>query len=299
MTLDDLLSPLGAAAFFADRWERAPLHLPGDPARGAALCSHAALVEALKGADEVPEGLLAFPEHFDPGLGAAELLRDPEKLHAYLDAGHPIVWNRARGIFPAVDALAELLSESLGAHVWPNVYATGEAGTPFDAHFDAHEVIAVQCEGQKRWWLSEVRVDRPLDVREMEAAVEHALRARREEALARTALEFTVGPGDVVYVPRGQFHNASAAGGRSLHVTFGIRLPSGFDALKQLVGEALGDAALREYLPPIAADPDGERATREAETIAERAREMITAESVAGALGALRRRLVARSRRPT
>jgi lysine-specific demethylase/histidyl-hydroxylase NO66 len=199
---------------------------------------------------EPPEGLMTFPERLD-GLG---------RLGAYLEAGHSLVWNRARGVSAEVDALAAALGEALGAHVWPNVYATGTAGTPFDMHFDAHEVIAVHCEGEKEWVVSAVRVDRPLDAVEMEPAVRAALVARRGEAEARPKLRFTVGPGDVVYVPRGQFHNASTPAGRSLHVTFGVRTLTGFDVAQILARTALADPSLREFLPPAAADPGGERA---------------------------------------
>ena len=41
-------------------------------------------------------------------------------------------------------------------------------------------------------------------------------------------------PGDVVYIPRGQLHGAAATSSRSLHVTSGVRLPSGALARAQL-----------------------------------------------------------------
>lgn len=255
--LDALFAPLGADRFFAERWERLPLHLGASRPRPPIL-THAELLEALSRSEDPPPGVVAFPEH--AGTTIEALFRDPARMAAYLDEGHPLVWNRARGVGERVDAITRLLSEELGAHVWPNVYATGTAGTPFDMHFDAHEVIALQCEGEKDWQISEVRVDRPLDADEMEPAVSAALRLRRDEAASRILGAFTARPGDLVYVPRGQFHNAKASGGRSLHVTFGIRLPSGFDLARRIVLDLLADPALREYLPARATDPDGARA---------------------------------------
>lgn len=265
LDLDALFAPIGARAFFADYYEQSPLHLSGDHHRCEALLDHATLFDALARAAEPPDGLVVFPEHAGIEGGAAALLGDRDRLRAYVNEGHPIVWNRARGVFPAIDALAAGIARAFGAHVWPNVYATGYAGTPFDAHFDAHEVIAIQLEGRKTWWISEVRIDRPLDAVEMEAAVAAALRARRDDALARTLATFTAAPGDLVYIPRGQFHNAKAegertTGNRSLHVTFGIRTPSGFDVAQHLAKVMLADPIFREYLPPAAADVDGARA---------------------------------------
>jgi len=266
--LAELLVPLDISAFFDRHWERAALHLCAEGRRARPLLTQDVLVAALLASPAPPEGLLAFPEHFDAALaGVAGLLADAGALRAYLDAGHPLVWNRARGVFPEVDALAAALAEALGAHVWPNVYATGAAGTPFDMHFDCHEVIAVHCEGEKDWTISEVRVDRPLDAAAMEPSVRAALVARRDEAAGRTALCCRVGPGDVAYVPRGQFHNAATAAGRSLHVTFGVRQLSGFDVADLLARLALGDPAIREYLPPVAADRDGARARAQLEDV--------------------------------
>ncbi len=255
--LDALLAPMGAARFFSEHYEKQPLHLPARGGARHAILGHEALLDALSGAGGVPDGAVLFPEH--AGTTTDELVRDRGRLRAYLDDGHPLVWNRARGLWPEVDAVSTLLAEALGAHVWPNVYATGTAGTPFDVHFDAHEVIALQCEGEKAWQISEVRVDRPLDAAEMEPAIAAALRGRRDEAAARTALAFTALPGDLVYVPRGQFHNAKASGGRSLHVTFGIRLPSGFEIARQIVLDLLADPMMRDYLPPRPLDPGGAR----------------------------------------
>jgi hypothetical protein len=292
--LSALVAPLDLGTFFERHYEREPLHLHA--AGGAEpLLTHDALLAALAASPRPPEGLVAFPEHAGvPDVRA--LLSDPSALRAYLDEGHPLVWNRARGVSPAVDELAAALAEALGAQVWPNVYATGEAGTPLDMHFDCHEVIAVHCEGRKEWTISSVRVDRPLDAAEMEPAVAAALHGRRDEALSRPLLRFTVAPGDVVYVPRGQFHNAATPSGRSLHVTFGIRQLSGFDVVKLLASEALADPLLREFLPPAAADPDGARAAAWLAAVAARLADTLGSEDLARTVAAAREHLVQRSR---
>ncbi|MEZ4294511.1 MAG: cupin domain-containing protein [Polyangiaceae bacterium] len=284
--LEELFAPIGATAFFDRHYERGALHLTAKGGERRGVLSHAELRQAIASVEGVPEGVVCFPEHV--GMTAEGLFSEAGALDAYLAAGHPIVWNRARGISAGVDALSELLGRAFGAHVWPNVYSTGEAGTPFDMHFDAHEVIAIQCEGEKEWTISEVRVDRPLDVAEMEAAVKGALRGRREEAAGRTAMEVTARPGDLVYVPRGQFHNARATRGRSLHVTFGLSLPVGFELGRVVLGEMLADPAMRELLPPVAADESGERTAEQLVELSERLREAMSPERLARAAMGLR-----------
>lgn len=264
--LDALLRPIGGREFFDRYYEKLPLHL-ARPSSDPPLLTHEELLLALD-SPERPGAIVCFAEH--AGSTESELLADPARLARYFDAGHPLVWNRARGIAPGIDAVTSLLAAAFGAHVWPNVYATGDAGTPFDVHFDAHEVIAIQCEGEKAWSISEVRVDRPLGAAEMEPAIAEALRARRDEAASRTLLSFTARPGDLVYIPRGQFHNARAQAGRSLHVTFGIEVPTGFDIARRAVLSLLGDAVMREQLPPAITDPAGDGARTQLAAVAER-----------------------------
>jgi hypothetical protein len=294
--LTALLAPLELATFFDRHYEREPLHARAAAAPASPLLTHDALHDALLALPAVPEGLMAFPEHLDPDLQIAALLADPALLRAYLAAGHPLVWNRARGVSPAIDALAAALSDAFGAHVWPNIYATGDAGTPFEMHFDAHEVLAVHCAGEKIWQISAVRVDRPLDAAEMEPAVAAALRARRDEAAARILLEIAVAPGDVVYIPRGQFHNASTPRGRSLHVTFGIRQLAGLDVIKLLANAALAEPLFREYLPAAAADADGARADALLQEILDRIRDLTRSPELVANLRAARAHLVRRGR---
>jgi lysine-specific demethylase/histidyl-hydroxylase NO66 len=296
--LSALLAPLDVATFFARYYEREPVHVRAPSAPARPLLTHQGLLDALLAQPAPPAGLMAFPEHLDAGIGIAALLAEPALLQAYVDAGHPLVWNRARGVSPAIDALTAALSEAFGAQVWPNVYATGEAGTPFAMHFDCHEVLAVHCEGEKTWQISEVRVDRPLDAAEMEPAVAAALRARRDEAEARPLLEIAVAPGDVVYVPRGQFHNASTPRGRALHVTFGVRQLAGFDVVKLLATAALGEPLFREYLPAAAADPDGARARALLDEILDRIRALTRGDALTADLVAARALLVRRGRAP-
>jgi len=292
-TLDALFAPLGASTFFAEYYEKKHLHLRAERDERVGLLSHEEFMHALVEAPTVPEGLVCFPEQID--TTHTELLSDISVLTQYIDAGHPLVLNRARGITARIDAMSAFLAQTFGGHVWPNVYATGCAGTPFDMHFDAHEVIAIHCTGQKTWDISQVRVDRPIEAIEMAPAIELALRARRDEAAANIAQSFAVQPGDLVYVPRGQFHNARTTEGRSLHVTFGIELPTGFDLVKRMMMEILADPAMREYPLPRAVDSNGERANVWRQEVAARMERSFSPDAMATILEEVQGRWVKKS----
>jgi bifunctional lysine-specific demethylase and histidyl-hydroxylase NO66 len=258
--LTTLLAPTTLEAFFGRFYEREALHVRAS--NEVPLITHDALHAALAELRSVPRTLFVFPERFENGTATIEeIVCDPSHLDAYFASGLPLVWNNPSGLFPSIDALALELSAAFGARVWPNVYTTGTAGTPFGMHFDAHEVLAVQCEGLKRWRVSSVRADHPLDVEDMNEVVRDWMVRRASDAEHALAHTFDTSAGDVVYVPRGMFHNAHTTSGRSLHVTFGIRCLTGHDAARLLVARALNDPSLRSYAPPPASDPDGARAS--------------------------------------
>ena len=254
------VAPLTADEFFRDYWEKRPVHLRGAPERGTSLLSSQELMAALVENPVLPGRLFLSPQ----GWGEAQpdlqrLTRDERaaRLQAYFDNGYPLMWNSARAASAPVARACAELAQALQANVWPNVDATSASGTPFDFHFDAHEVLAVQCAGRKTWQISHLRADRPLEEEEMGPVVAQALAQARGPAREQLWMEFTVEPGDAVYIPRGQFHNAYTPEGRSLHVTFALRPACGYDLVQTLRMLALSNPLLGDFLPPPALDPDG------------------------------------------
>jgi lysine-specific demethylase/histidyl-hydroxylase NO66 len=285
-TLARLVAPLGLDEFLRDYYDQQAIHLPGAAARVRDLLSHERLSALLRQSEQARGQVFSFP---------CAVGDEDDPVAAYLDAGYPIIWNAARGVTPEIDRVCADLGAALQAHVWPNVYATGTAGAPLNMHFDPHEVLVVQCEGEKEWRISSLRANRPLDVEEMRATNSAAVEATREQALANISMTFTVKPGDVVYIPRGQFHVATTPRGRSLHVTFAIRQLAGYDLAKALGRLALSDPRLRDYLPLPLADPDGTRAALCLAEFKGRLRELLDGPHFDQTLAAVRAELIARS----
>jgi ribosomal protein L16 Arg81 hydroxylase len=285
-TLARLVAPLGVDEFLRDYYDQQPVHLPGEATHDRGLLSHEQLSLLLQQSEQAREHVFSFP---------FSVRDEDDPVAAYLDAGYPIIWNAARGVTPEIDCVCADLGATLQAHVWPNVYATGTAGAPLSMHFDPHEVLVVQCEGEKEWRISSLRANRPLDVNEMRPTVGAAVEAARTQALANISMTFTVKPGDVVYIPRGQFHVATTPRGRSLHVTFAIRQLAGYDLAQALARLALSDARLRDYLPLPLADHDGTRAQVGLAEFKGRLKELLDGPNFDQTLAAVRAELIARS----
>ena len=85
-------------------------------------------------------------------------------------------------------------------------------------------------------------------------------------------------PGDILYLPRGQYHDALTGAQASLHVSFGVSPATGLALFKLLENAAAQESAFRAYLPD-AHDPDelGERLAK----LGDRLRSLITSPAFA------------------
>jgi hypothetical protein len=60
--------------------------------------------------------------------------------------------------------------------------------------------------------------------------------------------------GDVLYLPRGEVHEASVEGPNSVHLTIGLQTPSGIDFLLWLAEKGAADALLRKDVTRLGGD---------------------------------------------
>lgn len=169
----------------------------------------------------------------------------PAKVKALLDLGASLVANSIHRVDPEVGALASMLERELGGKVAANVYCSFQGVQAFQTHFDLHDVFAVQAEGEKTWRIYESRADTPVNPVPPGDEWEKWLTETRGKVL----FEATMQPGDLLYLPRGQYHDALTGERASLHVTFGVSPPTGLAVFKLLEGALAREADFRAYLP--------------------------------------------------
>jgi hypothetical protein len=105
-------------------------------------------------------------------------------------------------------------------------------------------VFAIHCEGEKVWRIYEGVEEAPVETTVQRDA------DYIERKKGRVVMEVTMRPGDLLYIPRGHYHDALASSERSLHLTFGVQPLYGIAVLDLLREMAFDDRVMRECLPP-------------------------------------------------
>ena len=140
------------------------------------------------------------------------------------------------------------LEEVFSCHVQTNIYLTphvsrdGTSNQGFPPHYDNHDVFVMQIAGAKAWRFYGVPVETPFRGEEFQLGRHQPGEVTRE---------FTMNPGDCVYIPRGLMHDAENAGeAPSLHITVGLITKTWADLLLEAISElALSQPGFRRSLP--------------------------------------------------
>lgn len=154
---------------------------------------------------------------------------DPDKIREHLAAGATIKLNQLKDWHrPTRDLMCEI------ELLWPAELKSFVFYTPCDStgmlpHRDGSHVLAVQIEGTKEWRIYDAPeyVDARPGLLDLNAdSHSHA---------------FVLDPGDVLYLPHGYPHVATARDGTSLHLTFTITEPGPSDLVRSLLATCADD----------------------------------------------------------
>lgn len=252
MDFPGLIAPIDEQLFLDRYWDREPVHIPANTGRGQLPIGWNDLNALLRQrplwtADRfklILNSRPVEPAHYMVGIPGRDESGDPALIEQFLAMGASLVLNHVEDLLPRARAITDALTARFAGTVGANCYASFKGIQAFASHFDAHEVFAVQCDGEKLWRIYANRADAPL-----ESPAGEGVQARIDASKGPVAFEVTMRPGDVLYIPRGFFHDAIATDTVSLHLTFGIAPPSGQLLLQVIEDLALNDPAFRAYLP--------------------------------------------------
>ena len=256
ISFETIMAPLGEAAFKADYLGKAPLHLEGAADKWrpvmnwevlnrilgmTTVWSHQSLVLML---DKEPVPYTAYTTAA-PGRDGGQVLRpDPLRVQAQLARGATMVLNDIDQLTPELAAFSRAMEGALGAKLQGNLYLSSKKKQGFRVHFDFHDVFAVHVMGEKTWMVFEGRAEDPI----AHPAFQNLPQEHHDQAKGKLWKEVRLKPGDLLYLPRGQYHYALADEGPCAHIAFGATYPIGLDLLgplfERMVLEPLGRANL-------------------------------------------------------
>ncbi len=259
ITFRQLLHPISPEEFFAHAYGRLAVHMPGDAQKLAGVFSWQALNRLLNQttlwSDQtmklVLDGRDLRPEEFCvPGRtrqGNQAMLPDFRRVKEYLQRGATLVLDIIERLSSEVAAVTTALEAATGSPVVCNAYCSWCSHQGFSSHFDSSDVFVLHIEGEKTWRLYEGRFEHPLEGTEFSYAglPPHA----HERAKGRLLKEVVLSPGDVLYIPRGQYHDAIAHSDASLHLSFGSIPRTGHDFVTLLARSLPADPLFRAALP--------------------------------------------------
>lgn len=250
--LDALFAPVGWSAFQSEYWDRAPLYLSGDRDLFAGLADAGTVRRLIEAG--VPWQFRRMPEMYLDGYQVphTDLVRtytdmdgrearapNLSRIARLLAAGATVNTFGQESHFPQLAALRRNFAQAFGAEVEVALFYSQKDHQGLLPHYDCVEIFVLQISGHKRWHLSSQRVEAPV--------VGYGTATRFDESAPHANID--LGPGDLLYMPRGLFHQAVALSDESLHATVAVKLPMFIDLLQALAQTAPDLDAIRGYLP--------------------------------------------------
>ena len=184
------------------------------------------------------------------GVGAAvgDQLND-DQIWRHFQSGATLVLQGLHRTWEPIIGFTQSLAGDLGHPCQVNAYVTPPQSTGFNDHYDVHDVFVIQIEGEKQWRIREPVWDLPLRDQTWDDHKDAVARAAEQDPLD----EFVMTPGDVLYLPRGFLHSATALGEVSIHLTIGVHEWTHHHLADHLTAAALSalatDRTIRGSLP--------------------------------------------------
>jgi ribosomal protein L16 Arg81 hydroxylase len=289
-TFEAIVAPLGADQFLDEYLWKRPVHIEGPPDKWQAVmnwgvlnrildmtsiwASHSLLIML----DKKPLPASSYCYTANGRDGDPVLRPDPVRVKALLSQGATLVLNDIDQLTPELSRFCRIMEETLGAKFQANLYLSSQRKQGFKVHFDTHDVFAVHVMGEKTWMVFEGRAQDPI----AHALFKDLPAEHHETAKGKLWKEVRLKPGDLLYLPRGQYHYALADEGACAHIAVGATYPIGLDAITHLFERMVAEPAARANFPR---GGRAELAARLAE-IGERAKALLSDEATLNAMAA-------------
>jgi lysine-specific demethylase/histidyl-hydroxylase NO66 len=239
----DLISGIAVEEFYEKFWGRAPIKFPQPLANFRDLYSvreferrvsqsdirYPALALA-RGGEKISRNLYTYSRTI--GGDVADDFVDVPTVYRLWDEGATIILNSLQNSAPSMFQWLRQAEAELRHPVQVNAYLTPPNSQGFGVHYDTHDVFVVQLEGRKHWRIwTDAAAPSPLP---------HEKSKRNPDLTGNPLfLDEVIEEGDIIYLPRGYYHEARSVDAISLHVTLGVPVFRRIDALKAIFDEVV------------------------------------------------------------
>ena len=257
-SLDQFVSPLISGQFLREIYGRRPVYIPGQKDRFSDLLPWDVINDILFQHRLKDDARFKIAKD-----GNVTRLGSYVKKYPRLENGGEVEGHRSLNIISLIRALREgatliidnidqmhapsaalcrTLEQELCDLVDAGVYASWHSSTGFKTHYDDCDVFIVQVSGRKNWRIFEPNRRFPIEND----------RARPLSPPKEVYWAGELRSGDLLYIPRGWWHDALALGEPTLHITVGVWRAIGLDFLNYLFSRLRDYEIARADLPRFA-----------------------------------------------
>ncbi len=179
-------------------------------------------------------------------LGFSKLSPDPEKVQNFIKKGASLVLNDIIYLSKNIKNFAIDLQKVTLGKCQANLYFSMQSHQAFGPHFDTHDVFALHCDGEKTWNIYETLEDNPIN----HPIFKSDLHERTEKA-GKVIDQVHMKPGDLLYIPRGKFHDALASTSGAIHIAFGINYLKPIDIIQFIWEKLITNPYLRSDIREV------------------------------------------------
>jgi ribosomal protein L16 Arg81 hydroxylase len=217
LTLETILDPLEVSAFLLRYWQRETCFFSHGKDFRDLICLGDLdyLIASAAAADDV---IIVSPNTPVPKQ-LSEIVTLSSAYERYFE-GYSILITKLERRWEAIAKTCQLIYTELKERevhlergVGANLYLTPPSSQAFPPHFDNHEVMILQLEGNKRWRIFD-----------HSASVTSARQTQPipSSALPNVLKEINLAAGQALYIPMGTIHEARTSDAYSLHITLSL-----------------------------------------------------------------------------
>lgn len=181
-------------------------------------------------------------------LGNIEYRCITSVLYKYLRDGATLVRNRINNEF-FVDQISKQIASFAEARTITGGYAAFSSKSSYKSHWDTRDVYAVQLIGRKRWILKKPNFEFPLYMQQGKDLPE----VKEPEDIY---MDITLEAGDILYIPRGWWHDPLPLGEETFHLAVATFPPTGFEYMRWLQNSMPNILACRKNFSNFEHDVD-------------------------------------------